>query len=165
MAKRAKLESFSRLLFFLVIYSEVRLVGEKYYFKEIDMKFGYTILYVDDVPATVAFYEKAFELKRLFVHESNTYGEMDTGTTKLAFVKKGFVKESGLDFGQLGNNAQSSNFEVALVTPDVESAFQAAVKNGAAALKKPVQKPWGQIVGYVRDCNGFLIEICSPMGE
>ena len=28
------------------------------------MKFGYTVIYVDDVEATIAFYEKAFGQKR-----------------------------------------------------------------------------------------------------
>ena len=52
------------------------------------MKFGYTLLYVVDVPKTVAFYETAFGLKRKFVHESG-YGEMETGATKLGFVSLG----------------------------------------------------------------------------
>jgi lactoylglutathione lyase len=24
--------------------------------------------------------------------------------------------------------------------------------------------PWGQTVAYVRDNNGFLVELCTPMG-
>lgn len=34
------------------------------------MKFGYTIVYVPDVLASVEFFEKAFGLKRRFLHES-----------------------------------------------------------------------------------------------
>ena len=34
------------------------------------MKLGYTLIYVDDVVATMKFYEKAFGLKRGFLHES-----------------------------------------------------------------------------------------------
>jgi len=45
--------------------------------KEHAMKFGYTIVYVPDVLASVEFFEKAFGLKRRLVHESG-YGEMDT---------------------------------------------------------------------------------------
>ena len=26
-------------------------------------------------------------------------------------------------------------------------------------------KLWGQTVGYVRDINGLLIEICTPVGQ
>ena len=44
--------------------------------KEQIMKFGYTIVYVPDVLASVEFFERAFGLKRRFVHESG-YGEMD----------------------------------------------------------------------------------------
>ncbi len=28
---------------------------------------------------------------------------------------------------------------------------------------EPNTKPWGQVVAYVRDLDGFLIEICTPM--
>lgn len=128
------------------------------------MKFGYTILYVDDVVKSVEFYERALSLKRLFVHESNEYAEMDTGTTKLAFASKNLAESQGFDFGPLGKAAASSPVELAFVTPTVENAFTIAIKNGATELKKLEQKPWGQLVGYVRDCNGFIVEICSPMG-
>ena len=127
------------------------------------MKLGYTILYVEDVLKTVAFYETALGLKRLFVHESNAYAEMETGQTRLAFTSKEMATQSGLDFGQLGKVNQPPPFELALVTKDVDGAFQKAIKGGASELKAPLDKPWGQRVGYVKDCNGFLIEICSPL--
>ncbi|WP_083994044.1 hypothetical protein [Gelidibacter algens] len=31
-------------------------------------------------------------------------------------------------------------------------------------IEEPKQKPWGQIVAYIRDLDGFLIEICTSMG-
>jgi len=127
------------------------------------MKYGYTILYVDDVLKTVEFYEKSLGLKRRFLHESLTYAEMETGTTRLAFSQKQMARDNGLDFGQLGKQSAPAAFEVAFVTPDVAAAFAAALQNGATELKKPTQKPWGQTVAYVKDCNGFLVEICSPM--
>ncbi len=37
------------------------------------MQLGYTILYVEDVIATVEFYEAAFGLNRKFIHESQLY--------------------------------------------------------------------------------------------
>jgi hypothetical protein len=30
-------------------------------------------------------------------------------------------------------------------------------------VKAPETKPWGQIVAYVRDNNGCIVEICSPI--
>ena len=48
------------------------------------MKLGYTIIYVPDVSATLLFFEQAFGLKRRFLHESGTYGELETGATTLS---------------------------------------------------------------------------------
>jgi lactoylglutathione lyase len=50
------------------------------------MHFGYTIIYVPDVAASLAFFTRAFGLARRFLHESGTYGELETGATTLAFA-------------------------------------------------------------------------------
>ena len=50
------------------------------------MHFGYTIIYVPDVAASLAFFTRAFGLARRFLHESGTYGELETGATTVAFA-------------------------------------------------------------------------------
>ena len=50
------------------------------------MHFGYTIIYVPDVSASLQFFETAFGLQRRFLHDSGTYGELETGATALAFA-------------------------------------------------------------------------------
>lgn len=55
-------------------------------------------------------------------------------------------------------------FEVALVTDDVATAHARAVEAGARELAAPVQKPWGQVVSYVRCPDGILVELCTPIG-
>lgn len=127
------------------------------------MKLGYTILYVENVSATVEFYQKAFGLNLLFIHESLTYAEMDTGTTKLAFASFELAKMHGFELSHLTDKKISHPFELAFVTDDVVAAYETALKNGASALKVPEEKPWGQIVGYVKDCNDYLVELCSPI--
>jgi uncharacterized glyoxalase superfamily protein PhnB len=57
----------------------------------------------------------------------------------------------------------AAGIEIALVTDDPAAAYKRAVAVGAIAVKPPVQKPWGQTVAYVRDLNGCLVEICSPV--
>lgn len=126
------------------------------------MKFGYTILYVTDVEATVSFYESAFGLKRQFIHESG-YGEMITGDTKLAFASVELARSNGVSFEQTSPEGRSPAFEIAFTTDDVAAAFQRAVEAGAAPIAEPKQKPWGQLVSYVSDINGFLVELCSPL--
>ena len=126
------------------------------------MKFGYAIQYVDDVERTIAFYERAFGLERGMVQPE--YGELATGDTKLAFAAKAHVA-SFLPLAFQGNGLENAPppMEIGLVTEDVKAAYERAVGAGAAPVMAPVAKPWGQIVGYVRDPNGFLVEICSPM--
>jgi catechol 2,3-dioxygenase-like lactoylglutathione lyase family enzyme len=128
------------------------------------MKFGYTILYVSDVEASLAFFEKAFGLQRRFYHESG-YGEIETGPTALAFASHE-LGESNLPEGYVRADASSMplGMEIALVTDDVQSAFETAVSAGASPLKEPMQKPWGQFVAYVRCPDGLLVELCSPVG-
>ena len=53
--------------------------------------------------------------------------------------------------------------EIALVTDDVTSAHKAALEHGATELSAPAQKPWGQVVSYVRAPDGTLVELCTPV--
>ena len=124
------------------------------------MKFGYTIIYVDRVEATIAFYETAFGLKRGMV-AGEEYGELDTGETKLAFAAKKMM-HAPAQFASPDGTVLG--VEIALTTSDVAAAFEKAVAAGARLVSQPEKKPWGQIVAYVRDNNGFLVELCTPMG-
>ena len=127
------------------------------------MKFGYAIFYVDDVEGTVAFYERAFGLKRKMVMDGE-YGELATGATRLAFAARDFVEKSlSIPIQSGGPDRDPPPVEIALVTDDVDRDFQTALAAGATSVRTPVQKPWGQRVAYVRDNNGCLVELCSAM--
>jgi catechol 2,3-dioxygenase-like lactoylglutathione lyase family enzyme len=127
------------------------------------MKLGYTILYVKDVPRSVAFYEDAFGLSRRFVHEAGMYAEMDTGATTLSFAANGLAK-SNLPCGFRENSPAGppAGFEVAFVTENVQAAYERALAAGATAVTPPTTKPWGQTVAFVRDKDGIVVELCSP---
>ncbi len=125
------------------------------------MQFGYTILYVPDVKATLTFYEAAFGLTTRFFHEGGDYGELDTGATTLAFSAHSLMQ-------QLGKNPQPANahtpcFEIALCTPDVPAALARAIAAGATPMRPVETMPWGQTIAYVADPNGFLVELCTPI--
>jgi uncharacterized glyoxalase superfamily protein PhnB len=53
--------------------------------------------------------------------------------------------------------------EIGFTTDDVEGVIKEAVAAGAMLIEEPKTKPWGQVVAYVRDLDGFLVEICSEM--
>ena len=129
------------------------------------MKFAYTIVYVADVAASLAFFEAAFGLPTRFLHESGCYGEVETGATALAFVDHATARDSvGGDYVAAGASTLPLGMEIGLVTQDVGAAFERAVKAGASALSAPTTKPWGQTVAYVRCPDGTLVELCTAMG-
>ncbi|NQY44194.1 MAG: VOC family protein, partial [Legionellales bacterium] len=97
------------------------------------------------------------------IDETNQYAELETGNTSLAFASETLAKSNGVDFSANNPKNQSPGFEIGLVSNDLEHDFDFACKQGATPIKKPSKKPWGQIVGYVKDINGIIIEICSPI--
>jgi len=129
-----------------------------------NVNYAYTILYVKDVPKTLEFYMKAFGFEQKILTPENDYGEIVSGPTTLAFAnlelgrsnfKKGFI-ESDLEHKPFG-------IELAFSTLEVDKLIKKSIDHGAVLLEPSVLKPWGQTVGYVRDINGFIIEICSPI--
>jgi lactoylglutathione lyase len=127
------------------------------------MKFGYTIAYVPDVAASLAFFEAAFGVDRRFLHESGEYGELDTGETTLAFASVA-MGHSHFTGGVViaSESPKPLGIEIAFITEDVNAAHAKAVAAGAAELSAPERKPWGQTVSYVRCPDGVLVELCSP---
>lgn len=128
------------------------------------MKYTNTILYVENVFETIEFYEKAFGFQRKFITPEKDYGELITRETTISFAsielgnsnfKNGFQKSS------LSN--KPFGIELAFTTKNIEVDFEKAKNAGATEVEKLTTKPWGQKVGYVKDNNGFLIEICTPI--
>lgn len=128
------------------------------------MKLGYTIIYVPSVPSSLRFYEQAFGLVRRFLHESGDYGELATGETTLAFASHA-LGEANFPTGHVkaSESKLPLGMEIALVTENVDTAHQSALLHGAIELSAPAQKPWGQVVSYLRAPDGTLIELCSPV--
>lgn len=125
------------------------------------MKFRYTILYVDDVPAALDFYHAAFGFEIGFLHEGKDYGELITGETKLAFAAKGLIAQLGevpMDMTP-ERPAFGLSFETETVAADLDRALEA----GAKLAKPIVEQPWGQTTCSVSDPDGYVIEICSAV--
>jgi lactoylglutathione lyase len=127
------------------------------------LAFGWTILHVADVGGTVDFYERAFALRRRFVDPKGEYAELETGATALAFAAHSLVDRLGTHAGHAAG-AAPHGFEIALVSDAdmIEAAYERALAAGAVPVKPLAKMPWGQTVGFVRDPNGILVEICTP---
>lgn len=128
------------------------------------MKFAYTILYVPDVSASLAFFNRAFGLPTRFLHESGTYGELETGATALAFAAHELAG-TNFDGGHVEahRSVKPLGMEIGLVCEDVYTAHQRALDAGASELSAPSEKPWGQVVSYVRCPDGMLVELCTAV--
>lgn len=127
-------------------------------------RLGWVIVYVPDVPEAIAFYERAFGLARTFVAEGGEFGQLDTGTTALAFASTALADGNFPGGVQRPQRERAPfNVELALVFDDVPAAFRHAVQSGCTPLAEPAEQPHGQVVGWVRDPFGTLIEIAAPL--
>ena len=130
-----------------------------------NIQYKYTILYVEDVAAALTFYEAAFGFEQKMLTPEGDYGELVSGDTTLAFADHTLGK-SNFAQGYVESTASKPPFgiELAFTTQDVQAAMDSAVEHGATLLSPATTKPWGQTVGYVRDPNGFILELCTAMG-
>ena len=130
------------------------------------MKLGNVSIFVEDVSETVAFYERVFGLPLLYMHPSKEYAELETGDTLLSFIGErmlsGLNLLGGADYRRNRGNEASIGSQIALITDDLQRDYEKALAAGAVAVTAPDPKPWGQSVAYVRDNNGFLVELCTP---
>ncbi len=126
-------------------------------------RLGNVIFYVEDVAKTIAFFEKAFGLKKSFIDPTGSYGQLETGTTALGFASFELAQQNlARGFRQI-TPKELPGCEISFTAKDVHRSLTHAVKSGAELIASPEEKPWGQTVAYVRDFNGILIEIASDM--
>lgn len=127
------------------------------------MKLAYVIRYVPDVVETSAFYKAAFELETRFIAEGQ-FAELVTGETALGFADEKFVGDMVGTFHLNRPDGRPAGDEIAFVVDDVEIAYRKALFAGAVAVAEPKRKPWGQVVAYVKDLDGCLVELCTKVG-
>jgi lactoylglutathione lyase len=128
------------------------------------IKFSYTILYVEDVSKAVNFYKNAFGFDIKFITPETDYAELISGETTLSFASNALAS-TNLSNGFIKADLQNKPFaiEIGFVVNNVTDVVANALKFGATIVEQPKQKPWGQTVAYLRDLDGFLIEICTEM--
>ena len=122
---------------------------------------GYCVLHVADVAAAVDFYERAFGLRRRMM-DGDIYAELETGETVLAFSERRHAQTYAGETTAPDRAAAPPSMEIALVTDDVARLHDHALATGAEHVRSAETKPWGQVVSFVRDPDGYLIQLCSP---
>ena len=67
----------------------------------------------------------------------------------------------GWEYAPNRTDADAPAAQVAFVSDDIDVDWARAVGAGAAIVKPPEAKPWGQTAGYLRDCNGVIVELAT----
>jgi lactoylglutathione lyase len=128
------------------------------------MKFGYTIIFVEDIAKTVEFYQTAFGLEAQTV--TPMFAQMKTGDVSLAFGANSNERHElagVVDFRDNTPDQDPAGIQISFVSKNVEADFARAIKAGATSVIEPNVKPWGQTVSRVRDLNGVLVGIVSAL--
>ncbi len=128
-----------------------------------NLQLSHMIYYVENVQKSIDFFTTALGIPIHFAHESGCYVELKTGETKLAFVKEEFVEETFPQGFYKSSTSTPLGCAPTLTTRDLEQVFEQCLKYGAEEVCPPTKKPWGQTVAYIRDPNGVLIELATPM--
>ena len=127
---------------------------------------GMTLLYVRDVQESIGFYENAFGIER----DANvTAGfasifQRSAGST-LGFVQRDFAREHVDGVAEVALERDAPPVVVLFVVSDVDATYRRAVDAGAISVRGPEDKPLGFRVAYVRDRDGFLVELATPIAK
>ncbi|KAM0876846.1 hypothetical protein ACQ4PT_035906 [Festuca glaucescens] len=128
---------------------------------------AYIVVYVEDVVRSADFYAAAFGYSVRRIHDSRKWAELDTGSTTIAFTPL-HQRETDALTGEVQLPKSPSDrgpVEICFDYADVDAAYRRAVENGAVPVSAPVQKKWGQKVGYVRDVDGIIVRMGSHVRE
>lgn len=122
--------------------------------------FGAAVLYVDDVPAVLDFYRRAFGLEPRFYDAAAGFAELGPdGHVAVASHAAGALMMPGVY--RRPERGGPDGVEVAFLTDDVPAAFDRAVAAGAATLAPPRVMPWGQTVAYVASVEGTIVGLVA----
>ena len=113
----------------------------------------FPIIYVDDVPAAVAFYETAlgFETRYRWPAE---------GDATFAFLR---LEPLGIAVSARATATDPNrDFELCVYTDDADTAADRIRGAGAAEIQPPQLEPWGERRAYFRAPDGTLLHIAQP---
>ncbi len=120
----------------------------------------YVVLIVADLDTALAFYTDALGLR--LGHRSGAYAQLDTGRTRVSLYERAAMSET-LTLPLDAPAPRAPSFELGFKVRDVDAAFGALVAAGAESACSPTDRAWGQRTAYVRDPDGYLIELVQDL--
>lgn len=120
----------------------------------------YTVVIVENLDRTLAFYTQKLGLE--LAHRSGPFAQMNTGTTRLAFFTREAMAQT-LDFALRPPANSAPGFELGFKVDDVDAAYRELTAQGVPSVTAPTDRSWGQRTAYVRDPDGYLIELVQDL--
>ncbi|MBY0405920.1 MAG: VOC family protein [Cyanobacteria bacterium] len=126
------------------------------------MNLDYIVMYVHQLEPTLSFYQTAFGLTVKFRHDSGQYAEMMAGAITLGFAEHSLMASLlPIDYLKISPSSPPPGIQLSFKSDQIGDDYHRALQNGAISVSAPKNMPWGDCVAYIRDINGFLIEICQ----
>jgi lactoylglutathione lyase len=121
---------------------------------------GAITLFVEDLAATRAFYERAFEASPIFQDDNSAV--FDLGNTLLNVLDVAAAPElvAPLSVGGAGGGPR---FQLTLEVDDVDAAARRLVDLGVDLLNGPLDRPWGVRTAAFADPAGHVWEIAQRL--
>lgn len=117
------------------------------------------VLIVERLEPAVCFYTGVLGLK--VEQRSGPRARLSTGRTRIALCERQAMARSlGKAIGR--PSPQAPAFSLGFQVPDVDLVYAQLCAAGAAPACRPTDREWGTRTAYVRDPDGYLIELVSP---
>jgi uncharacterized glyoxalase superfamily protein PhnB len=126
------------------------------------MQFAGTVLYVDDVLATVDFYRRTFSFPLRFLDENMGFAELEAEGSVLMIASHSLGEMLMPGSYARPVDGGPAGVEIAFLTDDVSAAYVKVIAEGAASIAAPKRMPWGLEVAYVRAPEGTIIGLSEP---
>ena len=118
-------------------------------------------LFVDDLPATRAFYLEVFGLPILFEDEDSAVFRFDNTMINLL---KSSAAVSLIDPATVASPDTGSRVQLTLDVQNVDATCAELAGHGVSLLNGPMDREWGIRTASFRDPGGHIWEIAQPLG-
>ncbi|MEM7412686.1 MAG: VOC family protein [Myxococcota bacterium] len=118
----------------------------------------YVVLIVNDLDRSLAFYTGRLGLQ--LNHRVDAYAQLATGRTRIALYQREAMAET-LGRPLSAPDPDAPSFELGFKVEDVDAAYDELVEAGVPSVIEPTTRPWGQRTAYLRDPDGYLIELAQ----
>jgi catechol 2,3-dioxygenase-like lactoylglutathione lyase family enzyme len=119
-------------------------------------------LFVEDLDATRAFYERAFEASPIFQDDDSAVFDLANTLVNLLDVAAAHELVAPMAVGAATTGAR---VQLTVQVDDVDVAARGLAERGVDLLNGPVDRPWGVRTAAFADPAGHVWEIAQPLGD